>query len=110
MCELRVYRQREQVIAASCPEFGGISLQRRASFVASDPPSSKAAMVDWAVLAAPLLLPISFLWDAFCFSRLWISYWLAQPDKQHSAKVFTVQSQVINCFCRLGKPLSIYPT
>ena len=55
------------------------------------------AMVDWAVVAAPFLLPISFIWDAFCFSRLWITYWLAQPDKHHSAKVFAVQAQVTIC-------------
>ena len=53
-------------------------------------------MVDWAVIAAPFLLPISFLWDAFCFSRLWINYWLAQADQQHLAKVFDVQAQVTN--------------
>ena len=54
-------------------------------------------MVDWAVVAAPFLLPISFIWDTFCFSRLWITYWLAQPDKHHSAKVFAVQAQVTIC-------------
>ena len=56
-----------------------------------------ATMVDWAVLAAPVLLPVSFLWDSFCFFRLWINYWLAQPEKQHSAKVFAVQAQVTSC-------------
>ena len=55
------------------------------------------AMVDWAVVAAPFLLPISFIWDTFCFSRLWITYWLAKPDKQHSTKVFAVQAQVTIC-------------
>ena len=121
---MRVHRQQEPVITASCspPEqFEGSRecLQQRRSalsFVASETlrqlhtkaashqgsftPGQlhiKAAMVDWAVIAAPFLLPISFIWDAFCFSRLWITYWLAQPDKQHSAKVFAVQAQVTTC-------------
>ena len=67
-------------------------------FVDSGPQSRRlATMVDWAVLAAPVLLPVSFLWDSFCFFRLWINYWLAQPEKQHSAKVFAVQAQVTSC-------------
>ena len=53
-------------------------------------------MIKWDVLVSPFLLPVSFIWDTFCFWRLWINYWLAQPDQQHFAKVFHVQAQVTN--------------
>ena len=51
-------------------------------------------MIKWDVLVSPFLLPISFLWDTFCFWRLWINYWLSQPDREHLAKVARVQAQV----------------
>ena len=51
-------------------------------------------MIKWDVLVSPFLLPVSFLWDAFCFWRLWINYWLSQPGKEHLTKVSRVQAQV----------------
>jgi len=51
-------------------------------------------MIKWDVLVSPFLLPVSFLWDTFCFWRLWINYWLSKPDREHLAKVAHVQAQV----------------
>ena len=51
-------------------------------------------MIKWDVLVSPFLLPVSFLWDAFSFWRLWINYWLSRPDQEHLAKVARVQAQV----------------
>ena len=51
-------------------------------------------MIKWDVLVSPFLLPISFLWDTFCFWRLWINYWLSRPDQEHLTKVARVQAQV----------------
>ena len=51
-------------------------------------------MIKWDVLVSPFLLPVSFLWDALSFWRLWINYWLSQPDQEHLAKVARVQAQV----------------
>ena len=51
-------------------------------------------MIKWDVLVSPFLLPVSFLWDALSFWRLWINYWLSQPDQEHLAKVASVQAQV----------------
>ena len=102
MCELRVHRQRSK--SSRQPVQSLREAETACSRAAAHSSllllihqgSTKAAMVDWAIIAAPFLLPISFLWDAFCFSRLWINYWLAQPDQQHFAKVFHVQAQVTN--------------
>ena len=52
-------------------------------------------MIKWDVLVSPFLLPVSFLWDAFCFWRLWINHWLSQPGKEHLTKVSRVQAQVV---------------
>ena len=51
-------------------------------------------MIKWDVLVSPFLLPVSFLWDALSFWRLWINYWLSRPDQEHLAKVARVQAQV----------------
>ena len=51
-------------------------------------------MIKWDVLVSPFLLPVSFLWDVLSFWRLWINYWLSQPDQEHLAKVARVQAQV----------------
>ena len=51
-------------------------------------------MIKWDVLVSPFLLPVSFLWDALSFWRLWINYWLPRPDQEHLAKVARVQAQV----------------